>query len=180
MLPGHPVDWQALLVPSESLLELVLRGSVVYLGILVAFRVFRRESGAMSSADLLMLVLIADAAQNAMASDYHSITEGAVLVGTIIGWNYALDWLAYRSPFVRRLLSASPSALVVDGRLHHANMRRELMSRSELAAQLREHGIEHLHEVKRAYLEGDGKLSVIRSSPESDDDPAPRQTPGAG
>ena len=98
MHPIFEVDWHNLLVPTVSLLELVLRGSAVYLGILVLMRVLRREAGALSTADLLVVVLVADAAQNAMASEYHSITEGAVLVATIFGWNYLLDWLGIDIP----------------------------------------------------------------------------------
>jgi len=64
------IDWHGLLVPTVSLLELVLRGSAMYLGILVLMRILRREAGALSTTDLLVVVLVADAAQNAMASEY--------------------------------------------------------------------------------------------------------------
>ena len=83
MHPILEIDWHAVLVPTVSLLELVLRGSLMYLGILAALRIFRREAGALSTADLLVIVLVADAAQNAMASQYDSVTEGLVLVATI-------------------------------------------------------------------------------------------------
>jgi len=65
MHPITAIDWHALFVPTVSLLELVLRGSVMYLAVFAAMRVFRRESGALSTADLLVVVLVADAAQNA-------------------------------------------------------------------------------------------------------------------
>lgn len=105
MHPITAVDWHALFVPTVSLLELILRGSVMYLAVFAAMRVFRRESGALSTADLLVVVLVADAAQNAMASEYHSLTEGAVLVATIFAWNYGLDWLGFHFPGVHRLLN---------------------------------------------------------------------------
>jgi uncharacterized membrane protein YcaP (DUF421 family) len=166
MHPIFEVDWHNLLVPTVSLLELVLRGSAIYLGILVLMRVLRREAGALSTADLLVVVLVADAAQNAMASEYHSITEGAVLVATIFGWNYLLDWLAFRYPWVHSLLHPAPLLLVKDGRVQRRNLRSEMLTLDDLKEQLREQGVAELAQVKRCYLEPDGHLSVIKQSGE--------------
>jgi uncharacterized membrane protein YcaP (DUF421 family) len=162
------VDWRSLLVPTVSLLEMVLRGSMMYLFVFAAMRLFRRESGALSTADLLVVVLIADAAQNAMASEYRSVTEGAVLVSTIFAWNYGLDWLGYTYPRVHRLLNPSPLLLIKDGRLLPRNMRAEMLTKADLAEHLREHGVEDFAEVSRCYLEGDGHLSVIKRSTDQD------------
>ena len=156
------IDWRALFVPSGSLAELVLRASFMYLAILAGFRILRREAGALSVSDLLVVVLIADAAQNGMAGEYTSLTEGAVVVGTIFGWNYLLDWLAYRSKLVSWLLSPPPVLLVTNGQIQQRNLRRELITRDDLMEQLREHGIERVGDVKKCFLESDGKLSVIR------------------
>jgi uncharacterized membrane protein YcaP (DUF421 family) len=156
------VDWQAMFVPTVSLLELFLRGTVMYGLILAALRLFRRDAGALNTADLLVVVLVADAAQNAMGSEYRSLTEGAVLLGTIFGWNYLLDWLSFRSPRVYRLLNRPPLLLVRDGKIQRRNLRQELMTIQELEGQLREQGIENVGEVKACRLEGDGQISVIR------------------
>ena len=91
------IDFRSVFVPSLHLAEVVLRGTVVYLFIFVILRVLRREAGAISIADLLLVVLIADAAQNAMASEYKSITEGAVLIGTIASWDYF--WIGWAIGF---------------------------------------------------------------------------------
>jgi uncharacterized membrane protein YcaP (DUF421 family) len=98
------VDWRSIFVPSLHLGEIFLRGTVVYLFLFIILRVLRREAGAIGIADLLVVVLIADAAQNAMASEYKSVTEGAVLILTIAGWDYFLNWLGYRFPGFERLL----------------------------------------------------------------------------
>lgn len=178
-LPRGPmitqIDWHSVLVPTVSLLELVVRGSAVYLGILALMRVLRREAGALSTADLLVVVLVADAAQNAMASEYHSITEGAVLVATIFGWNYLLDWLGYRYAWFDSLLHPAPLLLVKDGRVHRRNLRSELLTMGDLKEQLREQGVAELAEVKRCYLEADGRLSVIRVSGEDQPPPEPKR-----
>jgi len=85
------IDWRTMFVPTGSVFELVLRATVMYLLILAGFRVFRREAGSLSVSDLLVVVLIADAAQNGMAGEYKSLTEGAIVVSTIFAWNYILD-----------------------------------------------------------------------------------------
>ena len=172
------IDWQAVWVPTMSLLEVVARGSVVYLGLVAAMRVSRREGGSLNTADLLMIVLVANAVQNAMSSTYNSITEGAALVGTLLFWNYALDWLAFHSPRFRRLMQAAPLPLVVNGQLQRSNMHAELLSVSDLRAQLRKQGIEHLRDVKRCYLESDGNLSVIKQDHDADDGPRSPNTGG--
>ena len=76
------IDWKAVFVPTVSLLEIVLRGTLVYLLLFFVLRVLRREAGALGISDLLVVVLIADAAQNAMGSEYKSVTEGAVQHGS--------------------------------------------------------------------------------------------------
>jgi uncharacterized membrane protein YcaP (DUF421 family) len=175
MRPIMAVDWQALLVPSVSLLELVIRGSVMYLFVFVAMRLFRREAGALSTADLLVVVFIADAAQNGMASEYHSLTEGAVLVGTIFAWNYGLDWLGYRFPRMHRLLNPPPLLLIENGRLQPRNLRAEMLTKADLAEHLRQEGVEDFAEVRRCYLESDGHLSVIKRSKNGEASSPPKE-----
>lgn len=158
---GASIDWSALLVPSMHIGEVVLRGTAVYLFLFFLLRVLRREAGQVGISDLLVVVLIADAAQNAMASEYRSITEGAILVGTIAFWDYFLDWLSFRVPALQRLLRPAPLLLIKNGRLQRENMKREMLQEDELMAQLRENGVRSAGEVKLCYLEGDGRISVI-------------------
>src|SRR5262245_1471412 len=165
-MSSHAIDWHQMFVPTGSLLELIVRGSLMYLLILAGFRVFRREAGALSVSDLLVVVLIADAAQNGMAGKYESITEGAVIVVTIFAWNYVLDWVSYRSRFVRWVLHPPPLLLIRNGQLQYRNLRSELMTREDVLEQLREQGIEEISSVKKCFLESDGRLSVIRADDE--------------
>lgn len=155
------IDWGALFIPEISLLEVFLRGTIVYIVLLILFRVLKRDAGEIGIADLLVVVLVADAAQNAMASVYNSITEGVVLVSTILFWNFAIDWLGYRYPRFGKLIYPPPIALVKDGRMLRRNLRREMLTEEELISQLRQQGVENLADVKKAYIEGDGHISVI-------------------
>jgi uncharacterized membrane protein YcaP (DUF421 family) len=168
---NHAIDWHQMLVPSGSIPELVIRGSVMYLLILAGFRVFRRDAGSLSVSDLLVVVLIADAAQNGMAGEYRSLTEGVVIVATIFAWNYALDWLAYRSRFVYWLLHPPSLLLIRNGQIQFRNLRSQLITKQDLLEQLREQGVESPAGVKKCFLESDGRMSVIR---EDDGEPQGR------
>lgn len=145
------------------LLEIILRGSCMYLGLIVLSRFFlRRESGVGSVSDMLVVVLLADASQNAMAGEYRTITDGLVLVSTILAWSYLIDWLSYRLRFVERLIRPRPLLIVKDGKLIHHNMRKELITRGELLQEMRAEGIERLHQVAEARMEGNGQISFIK------------------
>lgn len=159
------VDWRSAFVPTVSIVEIILRGTLVYIMLFALLRLLRRESGGIGITDLLVVVLIADAAQNAMASEYKSITEGIILVATIVFWDFALDWLAYRFPIFERLVRPAPLPLIRNGRLLRRNMRQEMITEEELMARLREQGVENLADVKKCYLEGDGQFSVVTSKP---------------
>ncbi|TYB35401.1 DUF421 domain-containing protein [Micromonospora sp. AP08] len=155
-------DWQRLLVPDTPLWEIALRGSVIYLVLFFLLRVLlKRESGSTGVTDLLVIVLIADAAQNGMSNDYTSITDGVLLVAVIIGWAYLLDLMAYRWPAVARIVQPGSLVLVRDGRVLRRNMRRELVTDEELHSQLRQQGVERLGDVKEVRMESQGQFSVI-------------------
>jgi uncharacterized membrane protein YcaP (DUF421 family) len=163
------VDWEKIFVPESSLLELVIRGTVMYFALFFVLRFLRRGMGGIGIADLLVIVIIADAAQNGMTGDYKSVTEGVVLVSTLAAWDMILDYLGFQSPMIQRILRPRPLALVKSGKLLTRNMKRERVTEEELYAQLRQQGILNVSDVKEARLEGDGKLSIIKSEEKNDD-----------
>jgi uncharacterized membrane protein YcaP (DUF421 family) len=157
------LDWGEIFGLSVSPLELVVRGTAMYLFLFLVFRVIvRRRIGAVGMADILVLVIIADAAQNGMAGEYRSVTEGAILVSTIIAWNWLIDWLNYRVPGLQSWLEAPPLLLVDNGRLQHRNLRHEFVTEEELKTKLREQGVDDVRQVAKAYMEPDGSVSVIK------------------
>jgi uncharacterized membrane protein YcaP (DUF421 family) len=112
-------------------------------------------------ADILLIVPIADASQNAMSGGYDTVAEGFVLVGTLIGWNFLLDWASYRRKAVAKFAEPAPLLLIDRGRVLTRNLRREFLTRDELDAQMRIKGVTSVTEVKRAYMESDGKFSIV-------------------
>ena len=155
-------------------LELVLRGSVMYWALVLVFRlILRRDAGSMGITDFLFIVLLGDAAQNGMIGQASSATDALVLIATLVVWNVLIDWAAFRFPAVERLFAPPRLCLVRDGRLDRRNMRRQFISLDELMSKVRQEGLEDLSHVKRMYLESDGEISLIRQ-PGKDDAPPPR------
>jgi uncharacterized membrane protein YcaP (DUF421 family) len=175
------IDWRGLFVPTYSIAEVILRGTLMYLALFVILRfLFKRQTGAVGIADLLVIVLIADASQNALGREYNSITEGVVLVLTIVAWDYALDWGEYRFPWLRSLTRPSSLLLIKNGRLLRRNMHGEMITEDELRAELRKDGVEDLADVVEARMEGDGKISVITRNTRKTTGRAKKQKAPAG
>ncbi|HEV7379586.1 MAG TPA: YetF domain-containing protein [Dyadobacter sp.] len=148
-------------VPTLSLLEVFIRGTITYWIIYLFLRMFRRGTGQLSISDLLLITMISDASQNAMAGTYNSITEGAILIGTLVFWDYAIDWMGYNKILFGKLSRPAPILLVRNGRLHRANMEKELIDLAELQGLLRENGVDDYQTVKSCYLESTGNISVV-------------------
>ena len=156
-------DIQKAFTPDVSPFEMVVRGVIMYLAIFILLRVvLRGRTGSMTTSDVLVLVIISDAAQNAMSSSYTSITDGIVLVATIVGMSWLIDWLGYHVGFMRRFVHPERKPLVVNGRVIRKNLAKELMTEDELMTQLRLQGVDQIQKVKAAFLEGNGEISVIQ------------------
>lgn len=171
-------DLDTAVLPSLPIVELVVRGTVTFLALLMLLRIVgQREAGGLGVTDLLVVVLVADAASTGMTGDSKTLGDGFILVVTILAWSVGVDALAYRFPRVARIVKARPRLLVDDGELNIRALRRELMTREELLAQLRLHGIEEPEGVHRAYLEPGGMVSVVPRPEEQTADPGPTRPP---
>jgi len=163
------MNWDEILNPDQPLLEILIRGGLTYFALFALLRfILKREPGAVGITDLLVLVLVADAAQSAMAGDYTSVPDGILLVATILLCSFALDWLGHRFPFVGRIVHPPPLELVRDGVELRRNMARELITHEELMTHLRAQGVEDLSQVKRAFMEGNGQITVVKYGGETE------------
>ena len=156
-------------VPGGSLIEPVIRGSIMYLGLFILLRIFRRQAGSVSIADILLIVIIADAAQNGMAGEAKSITEAMILIGTIIFWDYSFDWVGFKSKLFEKILEPGERILIENGRFHRRNLEKEMLTEDEVMSQLRQQGVEDISEVKKFCLESNGEFSLIKNSGESNE-----------
>ena len=156
------LDWGELFIPDKPLIQVVVRGTVIYVVIFFLVRIIpNRQVGGVGMNDLLLIVLVASAATNALAGDYKSITNGVVLVATIIFWSYTFNWAGHRFPAFHRLFHPMPKPLIKGGEVQHDNMQRELITEEELIGKLRRRGISEVERVEEAHVESDGQISVV-------------------
>ena len=90
-------NWGDVFLPSTPIAEILVRGTVMFLVIYALMRVTgKRESGAHSLSDLLVVVLVAQAAAPGMAGEARGIADSILLIATILGWSVAIDAITYR------------------------------------------------------------------------------------
>lgn len=171
------VDWQSVFVPHESLFEIFIRGSIMFLVMYAILRIFRRQAGSVGIADLLVIVIIADAAQNGMAGDSKSVTEAVLLIVTIVLWDFLFDWLGFKSKFFARILEPKTLKVIENGRLLRENMKSEMITYDEIMSQLRQNGIENIKDVETGSLESDGHFSFIKKGGDKDMESNEKQHP---
>lgn len=158
------IDWSEVFGLTMSPVELVARGTAMFWFLYALFRfVLRREAGSVAMADILIFVIIADASQNALSGEYKSVPDGMILVTTIVLWNVAVDWAAFRSPLLRRILEPPLLLLIRNGRINRRALSEQLMTIDDLMAKLRENDVEKVTDVKLATFESNGEFTVIKN-----------------
>lgn len=141
---------------------IVIRTAVIYLAVYAGLRlVGKRELGQMTVFDLVVILLIANAVQNAMVGPDVSLTGGVLAAAVLLLINRIFSGLRLRGEFWGRLLEGVPTMLIHDGKFIPANLRREGLDRGEVEMAMREHGIEDVSGVKLAILEIDGSISIV-------------------
>ena len=159
-------DLQALLVP-HHIVENIVRATVVFWMLFLLLRFLpNRKAGGVGPTDLLVVVLLANAVQAAIQREGTAITDAAIQVATIVGWSIAFDLIGGRVPALRGVLHSEPVEVIRDGQVLMRNLRREFMTEEELDAQLRLQSIDAIDDIAHAYIEHDGRVSVIRKRDE--------------
>jgi uncharacterized membrane protein YcaP (DUF421 family) len=142
--------------------EIIVRTFVVYLVVLVLLRTAgKRELGQMTPFDLVVILVIANAVQNAMTGGDNSLVGGIIAAATLTFVNIAVGRWGSRVPFFRRLVTSEPTLLLQDGKPIKEHLDRERIDIEELEMAARQHGIPALEEVAAAVLEEDGSISII-------------------
>jgi len=147
----------------HTLLDVALRTSVVYFALLIGLRLTgTRQLGQMSTFDLVLLLIIANAVQNAMVGPDTSLAGGLVAAGVLIAWHRVIDWWRLRSRGVSKLLTGEGIMLIHAGRILQEHCVRAGITHDELRQALREHGVASVQDVMLAVLEPDGAISAVR------------------
>jgi len=157
MIPSDLLNFDVI-----SLLWIVFRTAVVYLVLIGGLRIFgKRELGQMTPFDLVVILTVSNAVQNAMIGSDVSVTGATVSVATLLGTNWLFNEFGFRYPRFRKVFVGEPRLLVHDGKLLPENLRRERLDEDDVIMAAREHGLDKLAEVGEAVLELDGTISIV-------------------
>lgn len=146
----------------NGLLQIAFRTTVVYFVVLLGFRLTgKREIGQFTPFDLVLILLVANAVQNAMVGPDTSLLGGIISALTLLVVNYIVSYISDRNRIAQELTIGTPTILVHDGQVIVSHLRKEHIAEDELEAALREHGVDNISDVQSAVLEVDGSISVV-------------------
>jgi len=141
--------------------ELVLRGVIVYVFLLIILRITgKRQTGQLAPFDLVLLLVLSNAVQNAMNGGDNTVLGGIISATTLVVLHYAVAFMTYKSRKMETWIEGTPRILIHDGVLDEDVMRRELLTRHELAAALRAAGCAEIERVRVATLENNGQITI--------------------
>lgn len=149
---------------NSTLLLIVARTLIVYFVLLAGLRLSgKREVGQMTPFDLVLLLLVSNAVQNAMTGPDTSVSGGVVAAMTLLLVNQSVTRLVRNHRRLRRIIEGTPTLLIRSGKVLSQNLTKEKLTIDELHQVLREHGVASLTEVGLAVLEVDGSISVLKT-----------------
>ena len=144
-------------------MESVIRGLIVYVFLLLIFRVAgRRTLSEMTTFDLVLLLIISETTQGALVDDDHSLVNGALLVITLVGTNISLSLLKLNFPTLEKWLDGRPFVIVENGKCLKDRMSKARVDEGDILEAAREmHGLENMGQIKYAILERGGIITII-------------------
>ena len=145
-----------------SYLDIIIRSAAVYLFMLVALRIFgKKELSQLNTADVILILLISNAVQNAMVGSDSSLYGGLAAATVLFTINFTLKRLMFKYKKFSDFLQEKPEILIHNGTLEFKTLSKLNITSDELREAMREHGVEHFKDVKLAMLEIDGNISII-------------------
>ncbi|EJL99344.1 putative membrane protein [Pseudomonas sp. GM102] len=148
-------------------MDSVLRAVVMYLALMVLFKIAGRRSLAeLTTFDFVLLMIIGEATQQALVGNDFSLTNSMLVIVTLIAIDVGLSLLKQRSQWVQRLIDGGPTTIVENGKILHERLRHaRLVEADVMEAARSSQGIETLEQIKFAIIERNGKISVIAQEP---------------
>lgn len=152
----------------NPLVDVALRSLAVYIFMFAAIRIFgKNQLSQLNAGDIVLLLLISNAVQNAMVGSNVSLEGGLVAAFVLFGANFVVKKIIFKNPKIKSLVESDPVILIKDGIIDNMKLKQQQLSFDELEETVREHGVENIAEVKLAVFEVDGNISVISMDKES-------------
>ncbi|MBC9813359.1 DUF421 domain-containing protein [Crocinitomicaceae bacterium CZZ-1] len=146
----------------DPLVDVTLRSLAVYVFMLLCLRLFgKNQLSQLNAGDVILLLLISNAVQNAMVGENTTLQGGLTAAFVLFVANFVLKRLLFRNTRIRSWIEEDPRILIKDGKLDTYMLQKVEITPEEVLEVVREHGVEHIEEVKLAVLEVDGNISVI-------------------
>jgi uncharacterized membrane protein YcaP (DUF421 family) len=143
-------------------LDVIIRSAAVYLFMVIALRIFgKKELSQLNTADVILILLISNAVQNAMVGNNTTLLGGIAAATVLFTINFTLKKLMYRFKKFSDFMLEKPEILIHDGTLDFKILSKLNITSDELKEAMREHGVEYFADVKLAMLEIDGNISII-------------------
>lgn len=159
-----PHDWSSILLPDAPIAELLVRAAALYVFLYAALRIVgRRLISRFALADVLVMLLLAVSVRNGVTGKNYTIGDAAISAGTILILDVLIDQIAYAVPPLRRLLRLGPVLIIHEGTVLEKNTRAYRITEPELMEKLRHHGVDSYDQVREAWLEPDGGVSVVKA-----------------
>lgn len=148
------------------ILEKILRPVAVYLFLVLMLRIFgKRELAQLNPFDLVVLLSLSNTVQNAIIGDDNSLVGGLIGALALLSMNYLVIRFLFRHRRLDQIVEGRATVLVDKGKLVEANLAKELMTESELAAIAHKQGFRHLKDIERIVLEPGGNFLVEGKEP---------------
>jgi uncharacterized membrane protein YcaP (DUF421 family) len=162
--------WTNMFVLGVPVAEKILRPIIVYIFLIVGLRLSgKRELAQLNPFDLIVLLTLSNTVQNAIIGNDNSVTGGLIGAASLLAVNYLVVRFLYDHRKIDQLVEGSADILIEDGKIHEHKLKRELITKAELAAAARKQGFDSLSEVQQCVLEPGGTLSFTARKPATED-----------
>ena len=146
----------------QNYFEIIIRTFSVYIFIVAAIRLFgKTELAQLSVFDLVFILLISNAVQNAMVGPDTSLLGGVIAAGSLFLLNFVIKLITFKNKNISKFLQGEPVMLVHQGKILTSHMNKVRLTKEELEAAMREHGVAEIRHVDLAVLETDGNISIL-------------------
>ena len=162
--------WKDMFVLGLPILEKILRPVIVYIFLIVGLRLSgKRELAQLNPFDLIVLLTLSNTVQNAIIGDDNSVTGGIIGATSLLAINYLVVRFLYDHHKIEQIVEGRADVLIEDGKIHEYKLKKELITKEELAAAARKQGFDSLSEVRQCVLEPGGTLSFTARKPDTED-----------
>lgn len=144
--------------------EVILRAVIIYAALFILFRFMgKKQLGEMSPMDFILLLIISEGVSGGLVGEEYTVSGAIIVAVTLMSLNYLVDYTAFRSKKVEKIIEGEPQILIRDGHILSKTANKENLSKDEILQALRLNQVESIEEVRLGILETNGKISVIKN-----------------